>query len=136
MPEEVKDKSPKAVVGLVYKRLEEGSTDSKAGLMRDDIVFREPPGHPNAGHWEGPEDSAEAAKAVLETLQIKAFELKGITSNDKKAVAEIRMTILDSDGEPYDVELLEQWTVIDGKITEVRPFYWDAHEIGRRSDPR
>ncbi len=127
------DSSPKSVVEEVYRLFQAGESHAVAALMADDVFFREPPGHPKEGQWTGPDDTIAAAEEVQEVLRFVDVEIPDIVASDNQAIAHVVMTLEGLDGVTYQSEILEQWRVKDGKIIEVRPFYWNPGEIKRRN---
>lgn len=96
-----------------------------------DVVAYEPDSLPYGGVYRGLNDLlgmlGTAMGVHFDTPRIK---LEDIVAEGDNVVTRWRYPFRMSANEPYvDVEVSEWMTFRDGKIIEVRPFYWDTAQL-------
>jgi ketosteroid isomerase-like protein len=110
-----------------------GSIDTLFASLHPDVVVHEARSLPFGGTFhgiEGVKDLFGQMFATWDDLRI-AVE-KVIDGGDELVVAILRLTgRAKATGTPVDMQMTELWTLRDGKVIALKPFYWDAGEIGR-----
>lgn len=95
-----------------------------------------PDGFPVPGSWTG-EDANAARLEIFGTLGadgIKYHEI--IADGPNRVVALCEPTGLDGEGKRWSMLLAEFFWIEDGKITDIRPFWWDVVELRRVAESR
>jgi uncharacterized protein len=106
------------------------SFDRLAPFFADDVVLHQADALPYGGEWHG-HDGMERFMVAMSTAW-ESFEMvdQRFLCTDGTAIvltevhARARTT-----GQELDFPILQAITVEDGRITEVRPFYWDTAAI-------
>lgn len=121
-----------ALVKRVYAAAGEGRWADVRADMADDFNIVEAAGLPYAGTYTGP-DALEKLLAIVSGYWTGfRLEFKGITVGDGMVIAEVIFNGASKrTGEAFAMPLLEQWRVRDGKIAEIRPFYFDTALLAR-----
>ena len=121
-----------ALVQRVYAAAGEGRWADVRADMADDLVIEEAAGLPYAGTYTGP-DALERLYGIVSNFWLDfAVDFVGMTSGDGTVIAEVVFHGRSKrTGEGFAMPLLELWRVRDGKISEIRPFYFDTALLGR-----
>lgn len=104
--------------------------DTLAPYFARDVVLHQAEALPYGGIWRGHDGMEQFFVAMAETWQ--AFEMvdqqflstSGIAVVLTQVHARARAT-----GQELDFAILQTIRVVDGRISEVRPFYWDTAAI-------
>ncbi|MFF9207504.1 MULTISPECIES: nuclear transport factor 2 family protein [unclassified Streptomyces] len=108
----------------------EASFDLLAPFFAPDVELHQADALPYGGTWRGHEGLARFFRRMGEVWELfdmleQEFLATGATSVVHTRVrARARTT-----GREISFPILQTITVRDGRITEVRPFYWDTHAI-------
>lgn len=79
------------------------------------------------GDFVGREGNQRLAALIFQPFSDVKFDVHGIAANGDLVVADVSFVFTRrSDGGTFVVEALEKFTFKDGRIVEVRPFYWEA----------
>ncbi|WP_432013598.1 nuclear transport factor 2 family protein [Streptomyces cucumeris] len=102
-----------------------------AELRWPDYRLTHVPEHPMAGSWTGAE--ADAARArVLGTLGLTSFKVNKVVGvGPDLAVGLLEVQGADANGKTWQQPLVEFLHFRDGKITHIRPNFWDVEELHR-----
>lgn len=70
-------------------------------------------------------------RKLFSNLKDGRFELLNIFLGEDSFVARLEMSATNTrNGEQFAMELLEHWTICDGKIVSIKPFYFDTARLG------
>jgi hypothetical protein len=114
---------------------EAASFDTLAPFFAPDVVLHQAEGLPYGGIWRGHDGMERFFLAMAETWEIFDLVDQEILSSSEHAVvltqvhARARAT-----GQDLDFPILQSIRVVDRRITEVRPFYWDTAAIAAACD--
>jgi ketosteroid isomerase-like protein len=100
--------------------------------MHPDIVIDEPAGLPYGGKYIGHAGWHALNKAILATwdnLQLEVEYVIGEEHDDRFAVKGHLAGVSKRTGELFASDVFELWTLADGVIVELRPFYWDTRRV-------
>ena len=119
------------IVRNVYEIGDRGAMAELGQYMADDYTLTQAPGHPVPGHWTGPDADAAAAR-VFQTLGTTGITIREIVADGPHRV----VGLVDAhgtahDGTPWTMSVAEWFWIDDGKVTDIRPFYWDLVELRR-----
>jgi ketosteroid isomerase-like protein len=119
------------IVSGIYEIAKTGDFARLKDLMATDYVLVQSPGHPMPGSSTGAAASAAAGRLAqaLGTTDITVHEI--ITDGPHRVMSIVELTGIDGKGQPWTMPLVECIWVDHGKVTEVRPFYWDQIELAR-----
>ena len=103
-----------------------------APFFAPDVVLRQAEALPYGGTWRGHEGVEACVRAMTETWETFAFVRQEFLGTGPTAVvltdvhARSRAT-----GRALDFPILQTATVEHGRITDIRPYYWDTAAITR-----
>jgi ketosteroid isomerase-like protein len=112
------------VVNAAYAAAMSGDNEAFVGLMDPDIILREADALPNAGVHHGVENVLQAIGAVFATFDVANLTIESIVADGEYGIGLITLPIRERPGQTHAVS--EVWQVRNGKVVEVRPFYWDT----------
>ena len=108
------------------------------GHLTDDVVVHEAPSLPYPGEYRGHEGFLQMAAVFRSTWSFrpgKTFEF--LDSGDGRVVVlTLGQAIANSSGKEIEWRLAEVFTVHEGKIAEIRPFYWDTAAVVAATQPQ
>ena len=119
------------VIRELYKTIIADDRTAHDALLADDCTLYEPDSHPvserlGVSHWNGIEQSAEVISMVKEYWQLTKLNVHHLLSDgDERVVCLCDFEGIGKNGEAFRMDLAEAFRVVDGKVTEIRPFYWD-----------
>lgn len=101
-----------------------------AKILHDDIVMEQPKSLPFGGVFHGKEAVLDCLASVRGCWSKSSFKLERLTSGDNLLMAYCHMLIAsDQTGISYGGPFVELLRFADGKIIEMRPFYFDTGRI-------
>ena len=106
------------------------SFDMLAPYFAPDVVLHQAVGLPYGGTWREHDGMERFFLAIRQTW--KAFEMveQEFLSTSETAVVLTQVHARSrATGRELDFPILQAIRVVDGRITEVRPFYWDTAAI-------
>ncbi|RSO44120.1 ketosteroid isomerase [Streptomyces sp. WAC 06725] len=101
-----------------------------AACLAPDVVLHQSPGLPYAGAWRGPA-GMERFMAVMGRLwrSMQFLEQRQLVDGEEVVVtSRVRFTAR-ATGRVLTTTIVQLMTVRDGRIREVRPFYWDPAAV-------
>jgi ketosteroid isomerase-like protein len=139
----MEDRGP---VQTVYDAAETADLAAIESVLADDVVLYEPVHHPavlmdteqsgQPGVWRGRDEAMVGIGKVFGALRLTGVDLEGIVADGSGTVVgllEVKGT--DTGGNPYTMPMAEVFKVSDGKVTEIRAFYFDIAELGSNVIP-
>jgi ketosteroid isomerase-like protein len=119
------------LIGDLYEFAGIGDYARLAELMDPDYALVQSPAHPIAGTWIGPVATAAAGR-FSQALGISGITVHNIaTDGPHRVMSLVDLHGSDGDGRPWTMPLVECFRIENGKVIEVRPFYWDQKELDR-----
>jgi ketosteroid isomerase-like protein len=106
-----------------------GDLDAASTFLADDFKVVESEGMPYAGEWLGRDGFrrlVEAVNACWADMKIALTDIIGDPDGSTFAVLMNMDGKSARNGRSFSTSLCELWSVRNGKITLVRPFYWDT----------
>jgi ketosteroid isomerase-like protein len=120
-----------------YDAIFGGDWEFIAASVTDDFVVIEAAGLPYGGEWKG----VAGFQNLFTTMVTQHFDhldirIKGITANDDIGMAHFSLKgTARPTGRPVEVEVAEVTTIRDGKIAQLKPFYFDTKAISEAFAP-
>ena len=117
------------------------SFDEFASTLADDVVLHQTPDLPWGGEFVGVEAFAEWGAMMSDCFEeLDVQEPKFFEQGDQVVVVSTLATKARKTGESMRRPLVQLVTVKDGKIKDLRPFYWHVPDFvaakeGRHSNP-
>ena len=129
-PQTITDRN-RETVRKVYEIANRGAGPKLGQYMAEDYTLTQAPGHPVPGHWTGPDADAAMAR-VFQTLGTTGITVREIVADGPHRV----IGLVDAhgtahDGTPWTMPIAECFWIDNGKVTDIRPFYWDLVELRR-----
>lgn len=110
----------------LYAATGAGDWDKVASMVTDDLVIDEAPGLPMAGRYSGRDALKDLYVDVFRMLQVESLEMIGRTFGGDRACCILKMHY----GEGLEpAELVEMFRFRDGKVAEIKPFYYDPAPV-------
>ncbi|WAJ45349.1 nuclear transport factor 2 family protein [Mycobacterium sp. Aquia_216] len=95
-------------------------------ILDPDVVLHEAASLGNGGVHRGIQNVLQAMAYVFETFDMAKLTVDDIVVDRELAVGLVNLVFRDREG---GCSVAEVWRVHDGRIVEVRPFYWDTAAI-------
>jgi ketosteroid isomerase-like protein len=108
------------------------SLDNLFGSLHPDVVITEAASLPFGGTYRGIAGVQDLFGQMFATWDDLAIAVEQLFDGGEQVVAILHLTArAKATGTPVDMQLAELWTLREGKVVALKPFYWDAGEIGR-----
>lgn len=121
-PEEIRD-----FVDELYGLTAVGDWESVAARLTEDFVVTEAEGLPMAGRYEGRNGLRDLYIKVMGTLDVVALDRVETTVGRDHAVTILSLRFADPSLPP--AEILELFRFRDGKLAEIKPYYFDPAPV-------
>jgi ketosteroid isomerase-like protein len=95
--------------------------------ITDDFFVSEAEGLPMAGRYEGREGLRELYAKVMGALDVAAIERVETMVGQDKGIVMLSLRFADPSVPP--AEILELFRFRDGKLAEIKPYYFDPHPV-------
>jgi hypothetical protein len=110
-----------------------GTTGDLEGMLRHiDARFTcyEAPSLPYGGEYHGPEGLSRLFQKVFSVWETFSVELTELLESGPTVVALMQLRVkLKGAGQTVEMPVVEIWRLRDGKVVELRPFYWDTAQF-------
>jgi ketosteroid isomerase-like protein len=118
----------------VYTLANAGELEQIAPFYAGNYRLTQSPGHPVPGSWVG-QEATEASIRVFNTCGTHRVTIHEIIADGPHRV----IGIVDAHGttpggRDWTMPVSEHFWIEDGKITDIRPFYWDPARLRRIID--
>jgi uncharacterized protein len=120
------------LIRQVYALAAVGDLEAITSFYSADYRLTQSPSHPVPGSWAG----AEATNAGIEVFRtcgtsgVTVLEIVADGPHRVVAIVDAHGTAPVS-GEQWTMRVSEHFWIEDGRITEIRPFYWDPAGLRR-----
>lgn len=121
-PEEIRD-----FVDELYGLTAVGDWENVAARLTEDFVVTEAEGLPMAGRYEGRNGLRDLYIKVMGTLDVVALDRVETTVGRDHAVTILSLRFADPSLPP--AEILELFRFRDGKLAEIKPYYFDPAPV-------
>ena len=115
------------LVDDLYAATGRGDWDAAAAMLTEDFVVTEADGLPMAGAYRGRQALKELFLKVMGMLDVAALDRVAMTCGGDHVIVIITMRFADPALAP--AELCEALRFRDGKVCEIKPFYFDPAPV-------
>ncbi|MEM1189436.1 MAG: nuclear transport factor 2 family protein [Pseudomonadota bacterium] len=116
-----------AMVEKLYAAAGQGDFDAAEEMLTDDLVIREAAGLPFEGTFTGRTALRELSAKVFGMMEIASLERVATTVGGDHAVAIAAFHFADPQLKP--AELCEMFRFRDGKVCEIKPYYFEPQTV-------
>lgn len=117
------------IVREAYRGADAGSFERFYASFAEDAVGYEAEGIPYGGVYPGKEGCIRLNEALFKAWESLSWNVLELTGGGDIVVVHLEMTFKPKGGEAIKHPIMELWRFRDGKIIEIRPFYYDTHLI-------
>lgn len=124
MPASIADRN-RHIVRRMYELGAAGDLAGVAELCTPDYRLTQSPAHPVPGSWTG-RAANDAAGRVFEAVGVNDIDVEEVIADGAhRVIALVQAHGVDGQGEPWQMPVAECFWIEDGKVSDIRPFYWD-----------
>ena len=116
----------RSVITMAYKAAQASDMAAITEILHPDVVLHEAASLGNGGVHRGLQNVLQAMAYVFETFDMSQLALDDIVVDGQLAVGLVNLVFRNREG---GCSVAEVWRVHDGRVVEVRPFYWDTAAI-------
>lgn len=115
------------IVDDLYAATDVGDFDTAATMLTDDFIVSEANSLPMAGVYRGKNALKDLYVTVMGMMDVAGLERGETTTGGEYAVCHVTFRFADPSLKP--AELLELFRFRDGKVCEIKPYYFDPAPI-------
>jgi ketosteroid isomerase-like protein len=121
----------KSIVQALYAATGQGDWATAEGYLTEDFFVTEAPHLPMAGCYRGRTAFRALYERVFAMIDVVGLEVHDIAVGDTHAVCILDMLLAGTP--PVRVPIAEMFKFRDGKVCEIKPYYYDPALLTRRS---
>ena len=122
------DEENLALVKTAYEAGARGDWDTFFANVTDETLFHEAPSLPYGGIYRGRADIQRGSQLVVACWENFQFKVLNYMAGGDVVVAHVLISgVGRKTGKSFSMPIMELWRIKDGKVVELRPFYWDTH---------
>ncbi|WP_437316791.1 nuclear transport factor 2 family protein [Sorangium sp. So ce385] len=115
------------VIQSIYDAGKAGDFETVLSFMDPDLVIEEAESLPYGGTYRGPEGFRRLITRVFESVRTFHVEVDGMVADGDQVIVMLRLKLgLKGSDREFETKVAEYWRLRDGKVIELRPFYWDT----------
>lgn len=120
----------KAIVQSIYAHAGAGEWDACAAYLSDDLVIHEAASLPYAGAFRGKNALRDLHAQVMAHWADPRIDFHAMTAGDNHVVSLVTFHLTSKiTGKSAAMPLAEVFRLGHGKVTEIRPFYFDSAAV-------
>jgi ketosteroid isomerase-like protein len=117
-----------AIAKAAYAAAARGDWETFMKEVTDETEFHEAPSLPYGGTYRGLADILRGAKWMAGAWEDFKFQILQYTAGGDLVVVHVLISGMGrKTGKSFSMPIMEMWRFKDGKVTELRPFYFDTH---------
>lgn len=117
-----------AIAKAAYEASARGDWDSFMKEVTDETEFHEPPSLPYGGTYRGVADIIRGAKWMVGAWDDFKFQILEYTAGGDLVIVHLLISGMGrKTGKSFSMPIMEMWRFKEGKVIELRPFYFDTH---------
>ncbi len=109
----------------LYEHTRRGDWDAAAEMLTDDFFVTEAPGLPYEGVFRGRNALRELYIKVMGCMDVTGIDIHQMTVGGDWVVVLLDIVARDMDGGELRLPLAEATRFRDGKVCEIKPYYFD-----------
>ena len=121
-PDEIHD-----LIDALYDATGAGDFATAETMLTDDFFIEEAEGLPFAGIYRGKTALRDLFAQVMQMMDVASLERFQTTVGGDYAVVILQFNFVDPDLRP--AELCERFKIRDGKVCEIKPYYFDPGAV-------
>lgn len=121
------------VVRRFYEFMSEGRSADAVALIDDDFVLHEPRGLPFGGEYHGPEGFKASWARIMDFVEPELAGPVRFLDTGNPAVALLRGRFTSPSGKVAETDIVELFSVRDGRIVELDVYYKDPSGVAALS---
>lgn len=115
------------IIYSLYEAIQHGDIATVKGLLDPDVVMHEAPSLPYGGVHRGIDAVVQVVGQVMAVLDISKVAVERIVADGDWVVVLADAPIVEKpDPASHRMPLAECWRLSNGKVVELRAFYWDT----------
>jgi len=119
--------SNQEIIQVIFEAAAEEDWETIKSLVHDDIQVFEADSLPYAGVFKGPDQFIELIQQVFSTWEDVEHTINHVVASGEHVVMLANMAgRAKKTGRTFSVPMAEVWRLKDGKVAEIRPFYFDT----------
>lgn len=118
-----------ALVTDMYEAAKRGDLDSFVAALAPDVVVIEPAFLPYGGSYHGADGFLSLFARLADTFDVPSLSVERVIADGDIVLGLLRMQLADGNS---TLEVIEQSTIRDGKVAEMRIFVHSLGELRRR----
>jgi len=112
-----------------YEAARAGDWDRFKSCLDPAIELHEAPSLPYGGVSKGPDAVVACLQAMFSTWRSVEFVLDRMLVDRELGFVLFDVSFTAETGAVVHMPVVELWRIRDGKLTEIRPFYFDTHTV-------
>ena len=112
-----------------YRQIGNGNREGFFAVFADDVIAYDAEGLPYGGAYPGKDGLRELTGKMFNAWEKATWEIAELTGGGDLVVVHLVMTFTPRGGAPFDHPICEVWRFRDGRVVELRPFYYDTKLI-------
>ena len=122
------EKNRQLVLNL-YAAMRNADLEGFFASCSPDLVLHEAESMKVGGTYRGREEITGCFAQLLSGYNVATIDVKRIVADGEYVVGMV--SFMTSGSTPHEVSLTEWWHILDGKVVEIRPFYWDTEALNK-----
>jgi uncharacterized protein len=124
------------IIRKLYAAADAGDMAGVRSMLAEDITLQQADGHPYPGTWHGIDDVMAAMGEVFARLRLTGITVREIVGDGgERVVGLVDSHGTDARGNSYTMPVAEFFLVADGRVRDIRPFYWDTARLRQIATP-
>jgi hypothetical protein len=107
----------------------EGRLQEACAVLHEDLIIRVPAGLPYSGDYHGPDGFLEDMARIIELYEPKPLRVDYLTASNPVVLKILGRFTARASGRTLDTDIVELFTVRDGKIAELDIYYKDPAAV-------
>ncbi|MFF9776478.1 nuclear transport factor 2 family protein [Streptomyces sp. NPDC013978] len=104
--------------------------DDIAACLHPEVTLHQAPGLPYSGTWQGPAGIERFLAVMGDAWQSMEFlEQHRFVEGENVVITNRVRFVARATGHELDTRIVQEMTVRDGRIREIRPYYWDPAAV-------
>jgi ketosteroid isomerase-like protein len=121
--------SKKEIVQAMFDAMAAGDFDTMKSYLHPEVVVNEADCLPYAGIYQGPDAYIQLVHTVVGTWDDLGLSVDAMAEAGDMVIVVSEFSGKNKAGVAFNMPMTEIFHFTDGKISEVRPYYFDTHKL-------